>query len=98
MVRSLTPVGTGTSSSVSFVAQAHPAVLRGSPFETEIGVGKVIKGWDEGALSTSCIPCSVLTLCAPGVPQLSVGTKAILTASPDYVSCAVDCRYVRVLM
>ncbi|KAI0771386.1 hypothetical protein BC629DRAFT_1442009 [Irpex lacteus] len=39
---------------------------RGSPFETKIGVGKVIKGWDEG------------------VPQLSVGTKAILTATPDY--------------
>ncbi|KAG6885508.1 FK506 binding protein proline rotamase rapamycin-binding protein [Termitomyces sp. T159_Od127] len=39
---------------------------RGSPFETEIGVGKVIKGWDEG------------------VPQLSVGQKAILTATPDY--------------
>ncbi|KAI1798423.1 peptidyl-prolyl cis-trans isomerase [Ganoderma leucocontextum] len=39
---------------------------RGTPFETEIGVGKVIKGWDEG------------------VPQLSVGTKAVLTATPDY--------------
>ncbi|KAI0695998.1 hypothetical protein BC835DRAFT_913592 [Cytidiella melzeri] len=39
---------------------------RGSPFETKIGVGKVIKGWDEG------------------VPQLSVGSKAILTATPDY--------------
>ncbi|RDB21535.1 hypothetical protein Hypma_011933 [Hypsizygus marmoreus] len=39
---------------------------RGSPFETEIGVGKVIKGWDEG------------------VPQLSVGEKAVLTATPDY--------------
>ncbi|KAI0634948.1 hypothetical protein C8Q77DRAFT_1104917 [Trametes polyzona] len=41
---------------------------RGTPFETEIGVGKVIKGWDEG------------------VPQLSLGEKAILTATPDYVS------------
>ncbi|KAI0346049.1 peptidyl-prolyl cis-trans isomerase [Trametopsis cervina] len=39
---------------------------RGSPFETEIGVGKVIRGWDEG------------------VPQLSLGSKAILTATPDY--------------
>ncbi|KAF9458974.1 hypothetical protein BDZ94DRAFT_1325122 [Collybia nuda] len=39
---------------------------RGSPFETEIGTGKVIKGWDEG------------------VPQLSVGEKAVLTATPDY--------------
>ena len=39
---------------------------RGSPFETQIGVGRVIKGWDEG------------------VPQLSLGEKAILTATPDY--------------
>ncbi|KAJ8691783.1 FK506 binding protein proline rotamase rapamycin-binding protein [Pleurotus ostreatus] len=39
---------------------------RGSPFKTLIGVGKVIKGWDEG------------------VPQLSVGEKAILTCSADY--------------
>ncbi|KAJ7474194.1 peptidyl-prolyl cis-trans isomerase [Mycena latifolia] len=39
---------------------------RGEPFKTEIGIGKVIKGWDEG------------------VPQLSKGTKAILTVSPDY--------------
>ncbi|KAF8798295.1 peptidyl-prolyl cis-trans isomerase [Phlegmacium glaucopus] len=39
---------------------------RGSPFETEIGVGKVIKGWDEGVI------------------QLSLGQKAILTATPDF--------------
>ncbi|KIJ17773.1 hypothetical protein PAXINDRAFT_161891 [Paxillus involutus ATCC 200175] len=39
---------------------------RGSPFETTIGVGKVIRGWDEG------------------VPQLSLGQKANLIATPDY--------------
>ncbi|KAJ3982975.1 hypothetical protein F5890DRAFT_1574328 [Lentinula detonsa] len=39
---------------------------RKQPFETEIGVGKVIKGWDEG------------------VPQLSLGQMAVLTATPDY--------------
>jgi len=39
---------------------------RNEAFVTEIGVGKVIKGWDEG------------------VPQLSLGEKAILTATPDY--------------
>ncbi|TDC23975.1 FKBP-type peptidyl-prolyl cis-trans isomerase [Streptomyces sp. 8K308] len=39
---------------------------RGTPFETKIGVGNVIKGWDEG------------------VPQLSLGEKAILTCTPDY--------------
>ncbi|PWN97930.1 hypothetical protein FA09DRAFT_330095 [Tilletiopsis washingtonensis] len=39
---------------------------RGSPFVTSIGVGQVIKGWDEG------------------VPQLSLGEKAVLTITPDY--------------
>ncbi|CAD6575308.1 MAG: FK506 binding protein proline rotamase rapamycin-binding protein [Cyphobasidiales sp. Tagirdzhanova-0007] len=39
---------------------------RKKPFETKIGVGQVIKGWDEG------------------VPQLSLGQKAILTCTPDY--------------
>jgi len=39
---------------------------RGSPFVTQIGVGRVIKGWDEG------------------VPQLSLGQKAVLLCSPDF--------------
>lgn len=39
---------------------------RGTPFQTPIGVGRVIRGWDEG------------------VPQLSVGEKAILTITGDY--------------
>ncbi|KAK9893723.1 FK506-binding protein 1A [Cystobasidium minutum MCA 4210] len=42
------------------------SVDRGTPFVTQIGVGRVIKGWDEG------------------VPQLSVGEKAVLVCSPDY--------------
>ncbi|KAJ7210066.1 peptidyl-prolyl cis-trans isomerase [Mycena pura] len=36
------------------------------PFKTPIGVGNVIKGWDEG------------------VQQMSLGTKAVLTITPDY--------------
>jgi len=39
---------------------------RNEPFKTHIGVGKVIKGWDEG------------------VPQLSLGQKAVLTVSSDF--------------
>jgi len=39
---------------------------RNDPFVTKIGVGQVIKGWDEG------------------VPQLSLGQKAVLTVTPDY--------------
>ncbi|GFF77367.1 FK506-binding protein 1A [Aspergillus udagawae] len=42
------------------------SVDRNTPFQTEIGVGKVIKGWDEG------------------VPQMSLGEKAVLTITPDY--------------
>lgn len=39
---------------------------RGTPFKSQIGVGKLIRGWDEG------------------VPQLSVGEKAVLTCTGDY--------------
>ncbi|GJJ77104.1 FK506-binding protein 1 [Entomortierella parvispora] len=39
---------------------------RNKPFETPIGVGRVIKGWEEG------------------VPQMSLGEKAILEITPDY--------------
>jgi len=39
---------------------------RGDPFVTKIGVGQVIKGWDEG------------------VPQLSLGQKALLVVTPDF--------------
>ncbi|KAI8343474.1 hypothetical protein BC941DRAFT_411521 [Chlamydoabsidia padenii] len=39
---------------------------RKEPFQCKIGVGQVIRGWDEG------------------VPQLSIGEKAKLTATSDY--------------
>lgn len=39
---------------------------RGRPFQTQIGVGQVIRGWDEG------------------IPQLSLGEKALLTITGDY--------------
>ncbi|KAI9357629.1 peptidyl-prolyl cis-trans isomerase [Zopfochytrium polystomum] len=42
------------------------SVDRGRPFVTKIGVGQVIRGWDEG------------------VPQMSLGEKAILRISWDY--------------
>ncbi|KAG2134284.1 FK506-binding protein 1 [Suillus cothurnatus] len=44
----------------------YVGTLENDPFVTQIGVGKVIKGWDEG------------------VPQLSLGQKAYLIATPDY--------------
>merc|ERR1712217_744395 len=42
------------------------SVDRGQPFQTKIGVGQVIKGWDEG------------------VPQMSLGEKAVLKMTSDY--------------
>ena len=39
---------------------------RNDPYVTKIGIGQVIKGWDEG------------------VPQLSLGQKAVLTVMADY--------------
>ncbi|CEJ55357.1 FK506-binding protein 1A [Penicillium brasilianum] len=39
---------------------------RGTPLASPIGVGRLIKGWDEG------------------VPQMSLGEKAILDISSDY--------------
>mmetsp|Transcript_102498 Transcript_102498/g.320462 ORF Transcript_102498/g.320462 Transcript_102498/m.320462 type:complete len:110 (+) Transcript_102498:106-435(+) len=42
------------------------SVDRGQPFKTKIGVGQVIRGWDEG------------------VPQMSLGEKAILRMTSDF--------------
>ncbi|KAJ3073634.1 FK506-binding protein 1 [Podochytrium sp. JEL0797] len=47
-------------------AKFDSSVDRGQPFVTAIGVGRVIKGWDEG------------------VPQMSLGEKAVLRISYDY--------------
>ncbi|PWY97506.1 putative FPR1-peptidyl-prolyl cis-trans isomerase [Testicularia cyperi] len=53
-------VGTLASNGAEFDSSKKPG--RG-PFKTQIGVGQVIKGWDEG------------------VPQLSLGEKALLKIS-----------------
>ena len=70
----------------------------GKSFKTTIGVGKVIKGWDEGA--HNCSPPfdrnrshSSIHL---GVPQMSLGEKAYLIITSDYVrfSQSVICNEV----
>lgn len=38
------------------------SVSRGQPFETKIGVGQVIKGWDEGVMKMSLGEKSILTI------------------------------------
>ena len=53
---SSTRAGTGAwrVSSARAVADRAGSHCRGTPFETAIGVGRVIKGWDEG-LQGMCV-------------------------------------------
>jgi len=44
---------------------------RGTPFETEIGVGRVIKGWDEGVPKLS-VGSKAILVCTP---DYAYGTK-----------------------
>ncbi|EWC46839.1 FK506-binding protein 1A [Drechslerella stenobrocha 248] len=48
------------------------SLTRGSPFVTEIGTGRVIKGWDAGILGQA------------GDPPMRVGEEATLTISSDF--------------
>jgi hypothetical protein len=55
MARSLIPVGTGEHRLTRVKRQLVDCVSSGTPFVTEIGIGKVIKGWDEGELRLNAI-------------------------------------------
>jgi hypothetical protein len=64
-----------------------PFMVRNDPFITKIGVGQVIKGWDEGMQNTFPLSFAVLKFSrfTLAVPQLSVGQKAVITVTPDFV-------------
>ena len=59
---------------------------RSSPFVTSIGVGQVIRGWDEGGASLLLRQSLRMSAdrVSTTVPQLSLGEKAVLTITPDY--------------
>lgn len=57
------------------------SVDRGQPFAVTIGVGQVIRGWDEGGLFHPGRRRRTLTT---KVPQMSLGEKAKLTITGDY--------------
>lgn len=62
---------------------------RPEPFQCTIGVGQVIRGWDEGSFSVllddlyrnQCLNVLNISL---GVPKISLGETAKLTATGDY--------------
>lgn len=82
-----TQAGTGTCRVFGDARPYSDHIYSNSPFQTQIGVGKVIRGWDEGELlSIGLISPYPKRSTHTAVPQLSLGEKALLTVSPDYVS------------
>ncbi|KAG8941910.1 FK506 binding protein proline rotamase rapamycin-binding protein [Tulasnella sp. 424] len=53
------------------------SVDRGKPFVTEIGVGRVIKGWDEGVLQLSVGQKAILT-CTPDYAYGAQGRPPVI--------------------
>lgn len=85
MERSSTPAVTGTYCKCARLClESNHREISGQPFAVDIGVGKVIKGWDEGkCLSLNIYP--PLLIVSLGVMKLSLGQRAVLVVTPDFV-------------
>ncbi|KAF9267316.1 peptidyl-prolyl cis-trans isomerase [Marasmius fiardii PR-910] len=64
-------------------SQFDSSFKRGDPFQVQLGMGKVIKGWEEGCIIGSVVLRRDVSDIQPGVLKLSKGEKAILTIPSD---------------
>jgi len=67
-------------------AQFDSSRDRRTPFVTKIGVGAVIRGWDEGISYMPLYLLSHSTRSFQGIPKLSLGEKAVIIVSSESVS------------
>jgi len=65
---------------------------RGSPFKTEIGVGKVIKGWDEGVPQLSIGAKAKLTI----TPDFGYGSRGAGSVIPPNATLIFDVELISI--
>ncbi len=93
-----TVVGTGASPQTGQTVTVHytgrlangtkfdSSVDRGQPFQFTIGVGQVIKGWDEGVLSMNVGGKRTLTI----PPQLGYGARGAGSVIPPHATLVFE--------
>jgi len=65
---------------------------RGTPFQTEIGVGKVIKGWDEGVPQLSLNEKAILT----ATPDFAYGARGFPPVIPPQATLKFEVELIRI--